>query len=725
MNTPTTNTQNTTSAMSFSDVWYALMDSKWLIIFITILTTSGGIAYALIAQPVYQTDSILQLAEKSEGISSLSNSNALSLGQSSSIAEEIEIIQSRTILSQVVDALDLDTSVTPKYFPFIGSAIARKADLSQGLAPPLFNKEQYAWGGERIEVKTFEVPPTYIGNSVFFTLVAGESDTYSLLDSQKNTLLESRVGKLEETTLPNGEKLKIEVTDLFARPGTHFILQKVAQIAVIDGLKSSIAIHELGNSKTSIAKRSGLLQISMTGNNPEMITNIVNMIAETYVKQGIEQKSKIAKKTLELLEEQLGKTDKTHEETITDNQSESAVSSSKETQITLNRIISIESNLSKLIQLQEDLSQKFTPEHYRIISLNKQIARLQEELETQKKKIKKAPNKVQDQLFDKMEELKVIIASSMSDTRVIDYAITPYRAIKPKKSFIVLLASALGLVLSIGIILIRKNLAPGIQDPNVIEEATHLPVLANILHSKRQRALLDTALRGAGKRAVITALDHDDPAIEGLRHLRAALTSQLANCKNNRIMITGPTPGIGKSFVSLNFSAVLARSGRRVLLIDGDMHKGRLSKIFTFGTTMGLAEVLQKEADIRLIIRKTGIDNLNILTAGQPQKNASELLMQDKLDTALHDIAKFYDHVIIDSPPVLAVSDASMIGRSTGLTLIVLKSGMHSLREINTTIKRLRQAGVQPGGIVLNNIKIKKPGYGYDQYYGYSYAEKS
>ncbi len=706
--------------MSISDVWYTLIASKWLIIIITALATLCGVAYALIVQPVYQTDTILQLAERSEGIGSLSGSNTLSLGQSSSIAEEIEIIQSRTTLNKVVNALDLDISATPKYFPVIGKAVARKADLALGLAPPLFDKKQYAWGGERIAVKTLKVPSTYIGNSAFFTLIAGKDSTYSLLDSQKNTLLEGRVGELEEITLANGEKLEINVSDLYARPGTHFIIQKLAQMAVIDSLKSSITIHELGNTKGSGVKRSGLLQISMTGSNPETIADVVNMIAETYIQQGAEQKSKIAKKTLELLESQLGKSTGKR---IGNRKVNNSANSSKETQVTLNRIISIESKLSELLQQKEELSQKFTEEHYRMISSNKQIERLQEERNMLKRKIRNAPNKVQDQLFDKMEELKVIIASSMSDTRILDYAITPYKPIKPKKTFSVLLAFALGLIFSFGIVLVRKSFTPGIQDPNIIEEATQLPVLANILHSKRQRALLDAAQRGAGKRAVIAALNHDDPSIEGLRHLRAALTSQLANCKNNRIMIAGPIPGIGKSFVSLNFSAVLARSGRRVLLIDGDMHKGKLSKIFNFKNAQGLAEVLHQEADIRLIIRKTGIENLNIITAGKPLKNATELLMQDKLDSALYDVAQFYDHVIIDSPPVLAVSDATMIGRSTGMTLIVLKSGIHSLREIDTTIKRLKQAGVYPDGIVLNDIKATNPGY--DQYYGYSYADNS
>ncbi len=722
MNRSTTNLhKSSVPAMSIGDVWYSLINSKWLIMTITTLAVLCGIAYALIAQPVYQTDATLQLAEKSEGISSLSGYQTLSLGQASSVTEEIGIIQSRTILGKVVKALNLDIVATPKYFPIIGRAIARRADLSQGLAPPMFDKNQYAWGGERIEVATLEVPSRYIGNAVTFTLVAAEDNAYSLFDSQQNLLLKGTIGKLEEITLPNGEKLKINVNYLYARPGTHFTLRKISLIEAIDSLKHSITVYETGSSKVSEIKRSGLIQISMTGSNPEAITNIVNMVAETYIEQGAKQKSQIARKTLELLEEQLGK--KADEYSV--DKIGSTTNSSKETQITLNRIISIESDLSRLRQQQEELSQKFTPEHYRIISLNKQISRLQEERNMLKRKIKKAPNKVQEQLFDKMEELKVIIASSMSDTRIIDYAILPYKPIKPKKTFIVLMAFALGFSVSAGIVLIRKSFAPGIQDPNIIEEATNLPVLANILHSKRQRALLDAASRGAGKRAVITALNHDDPAIEGLRHLRAALTSQLTNSKNNRIMITGPTPNVGKSFIALNFSAVLARSGRRILLIDGDMHKRKLSNIFNFGDTQGLAEVLHGEADIRLILRKTGIDNLNVLAAGRPQKNASELLMQDKLDTIFYDIAKFYDHIIIDSPPVLAVSDATMIGRSAGLTVVVLKSSIHSLREIDTTIKRLRQAGVQPDGFVLNNIKTAKSGYGYDQYYGYSYAENS
>ena len=184
-------------------------------------------------------------------------------------------------------------------------------------------------------------------------------------------------------------------------------------------------------------------------------------------------------------------------------------------------------------------------------------------------------------------------------------------------------------------------------------------------------------------------------------------------------MITGPAPNIGKSFISANLAAVLASSGKKVLLIDGDLRKGKLHQYFGIPRDSGLAELIAGDS---IVLQPTGVDNIDIIPTGQLPRNPSDLLLLERFGTALKQLAGQYDLVIIDTPPVLAVSDVTIIGQHVGTTLLVLKANIHNSREIKTCIRRLKLAGIRPRGILFNSVENWRRRYGYGNYYGYSYT---
>jgi len=268
----------------------------------------------------------------------------------------------------------------------------------------------------------------------------------------------------------------------------------------------------------------------------------------------------------------------------------------------------------------------------------------------------------------------------------------------------------------------------GVEDPDTIEKNIGIPVYANIPLSTKQFLLDKKMVEGKAKHNILCEHDLKDQAIEGLRSLRTNLHFALLEAKNNIVMITGPAPGVGKSFVSTNFAHVVAKSNKKVLLIDADMRKGHIHKEYDMAREPGLSELIIGEVDKVTAVRKSGFENVDILTTGNLPPNPSELLMHENFEKYLKEFTKEYDLVLIDTPPLLAVTDAAVIGRLCGTTFILLRYGMHSIAEIQAVTKRLRQNSIEPRGFVFNALQSRKSygKYGYGKYgYGkYNYEYK-
>ena len=221
----------------------------------------------------------------------------------------------------------------------------------------------------------------------------------------------------------------------------------------------------------------------------------------------------------------------------------------------------------------------------------------------------------------------------------------------------------------------------------------------------------------------------DDLAIESLRSLRTTLHFAFLEAQNNIIMITGTGPGVGKTFVSINLAVVLADAGKKILLIDGDMRKGFINKVLGVGRENGLSELILNTSSgwtpmLDEAIHKTPVVNLDFIPTGSIPPNPSELLLHERFGDLLTSISKNYDHVIIDSPPILAVTDAAIIGRMASATLMIVRAGQHPMRELEQSVKRLTQADVHLKGVVFNDLPESSSRFGYGQYkyvYQYSY----
>ncbi|MBU3845596.1 MAG: polysaccharide biosynthesis tyrosine autokinase, partial [Candidatus Acinetobacter avistercoris] len=247
-----------------------------------------------------------------------------------------------------------------------------------------------------------------------------------------------------------------------------------------------------------------------------------------------------------------------------------------------------------------------------------------------------------------------------------------------------------------------------------------LPVYATVPRSPKQESRLQS-LKKKKNIPILALKNSDDIAIESLRSMRTAIQFALSAARNNIIMISGPAPEVGKSFISTNLATILAQSDKRVLIIDADLRRGYLHKYFNLEVTPGLTEYLNSQNTLNDIIRETEVPGLHVMSRGKSPTNPSEMLGSDKFKSLLEELSTQYDHVIIDTPPVLAVTDGIIISQFTGVNLVIARYAKTQMKELELTVNRFEQAGVKVNGFILNDIQRGSGGYSYGYNYAYAY----
>ena len=221
------------------------------------------------------------------------------------------------------------------------------------------------------------------------------------------------------------------------------------------------------------------------------------------------------------------------------------------------------------------------------------------------------------------------------------------------------------------------------------------------------------------KNELIIVKDPKSLFSEAIRTLRTNLQFSLVANNANVLMVTSSVPGEGKSFISSNLSAAFSMMNIKVLIVDCDMRKGRLHKIFEVSNEKGLSNLLLDEVkNYKKYVQKTKVDNVSVIPLGIVPPNPSELLNSDKFENLIDTLRDAYDLVILDTPPVGSVSDSLVIAKYVDEAIIVTSYKQTPMEDLNETKKALEATGVKIAGIVLNNMEYKKHSkYYYNKYY--------
>jgi tyrosine-protein kinase Etk/Wzc len=354
-----------------------LVDGKWLVILITFAVFSMGIIKAFIDTPIYKVDAMLQINEKSKTMTGLEPLTDI-LGSKIPVMAEIEIIKSRMVLGETIKNLGLDIIAKPKYFPLVGETIARRfqrRNQDNAVSSPIFRQSHYAWGGESIQVSTLTVPDNLKDEE--FILLAGHPGQFKIIYNDE-LILEGAVGTLVSKQIEYFQQpITLFVSLLKARPGTQFIIKRQSENNAIHQLRSGLTVSEKG-------KSTGILELTLESDSPDYAVRVLNEIANIYVRQNVEHKSAESQKTLEFLEKQLPVIkDQMGSATNVLNEyrnKKGSVDLDIETQNILHGTVQVKTQITLLQQKRDELRQKFTESHPNVIAIDKQIARLEEQM---------------------------------------------------------------------------------------------------------------------------------------------------------------------------------------------------------------------------------------------------------------------------------------------------------------------------------------------------------
>jgi len=279
-----------------------------------------------------------------------------------------------------------------------------------------------------------------------------------------------------------------------------------------------------------------------------------------------------------------------------------------------------------------------------------------------------------------------------------------------------------GLGLGIAAALFLDSIDNTIASPAEIGRLVELPVLAVVPHHGAAARLSGRKPEPALAPTVdlVAHRDRAAPASEAYRELRTAILLSNPGHPPRQIMVTSALPEDGKSSTAMNLAVVLAQSGRRVLLVDADLRRPRLHKVFGVNAARGLSVYLSGlEADPLALAQPTAIEGLDVLVSGPVPPDPSELLDSPTFATmGPRFLAGGYDHIVYDSPPALAVADPVIIANVVEATIIVARAGLTPRESLQRAVSKFLQAGTRPIGIVLNDLESGRHGYGSYGYYG-------
>jgi len=348
-----------------------------------------------------------------------------------------------------------------------------------------------------------------------------------------------------------------------------------------------------------------------------------------------------------------------------------------------------------------------------------------------------ANKQLYDGLLQKLKEAGISAGLRSSNIRVVDPALVPRSPSKPQKSRNLSLAILVGLVGGIGLALLREYLDNTVKNPDDIENLARLPTLAVVPafaspngHNSRSR--LPKLLKGQGSAAregrveLVSHLQPQSQISEAFRALRTSLLLSQADHPPQVILMTSALPREGKTTAAANLAVTLAQLGDRTLLVDGDLRKPGVSRALSMagGKYAGLSSYLAGVSTLDLItVQHPGISNLSVIPTGPVPPNPADLLSSHRLSEMVMELRQRYKFVVIDSPPIMAATDAVILSVLADGVLLVVRSGETPKEAFTRTCELLTSVKARVLGVVLNAVDSGSPDYYYSyRYYPYSYG---
>lgn len=690
-----------------------LANSRRLIFAMVVLALLAGAGYAFLTQPVYRADALIQVEQQSP-----SETSTQVLGELASVfnvqatsTAEMEILRSRLVVGEAADQLQLYVTAHPAYLPMFGRWLSERAiSLSNPLLPAMFG---FVFGTESIEVGQLDVPAPLENKRL--TVIATK-EGFDLLDHEGARIARGKPGT--PVTFNYGrESGTLLLKALHGKPGARFTLVRHSRLAVIEKLQDELSIDEKN-------KPSGVLAMTLEGVDPVQTAAIVNAIGGAYVRQNVERRAAEAEKSLTFLDGFLPQLrrqmDEAENRYTAFRDQHGTFDLGTEGRLSLETSVTMQTRLFELHQRRRELSAQFGPQHPTIISLDEQIEALDAEVDRLATRIKDLPAleqqlltlvrdvKVNGELYASLlnsaQQLRLVKEGKVGSVRLVDPAVVPEIPIKPRKALALGISGIAGLLLGVALALLRNLMRPGLRTPADVESRLGLDVLATV--PKVMPGSL-RILRGTRRSNVLAHISPDAPAVESLRGLRTAMRFGMED-DNNIVMLTGPSAGIGKTFTSVNLATVIGASDKRVLLVDTDFRNGGVHQSFNQARGKGFSELIRGRCVFEEAVRRNVLPNVDVITTGTLPRNPAEVLLSPRTGELLQEWAREYDVVLLDTAPVLTLSDPLALAPYAGKVFLLARADITTPGELDESTRRLARAGAQVTGVIFNDFNTEQ-----------------
>lgn len=700
---------------------------RWFVV-VAAIVGAIGVVRAIIATPIYTSDVLIQIEPpKSASLGALRDVSPMLDASASPVPGEIEVLRSRLVVGRAIQASanDIDVGIMDR-FPVVGDWLARRSvpaadGLVRGVLP--FN---YAWGGEELVLGVFDVDETLLNSS--FILVTRDGGHWILQDQGGAVVAEGAIGALVRS---KDGAVRLRVDKLRARPGNRFAVVRYDLVSRVRALAPGLIIAEAG-------RGSNILRASYEDTDPVRAARLLNAIADAYVEHNIDRRSEEAQKSLLFLREhlpqlknQLERSEKLLNEY---RNSQAILDITEETKSLLGRSVAVESQREVLKLRRRELALQYEPAHPALQAVDAQLAALNDEAGSAERDIRRLPEReqrylqllrdveVNNQLYvsllNNAEQLEVARAGTIGNVAVIDRAVQAPIPTRPKKAQMAVLGGLLGLLLGVLVTQLIALATGVVRDPKKLERATGMSALA-ILPQSPEQSESDGADSGAA--FLVAERNPLSPMSEALRSLRTAVLFALSGSARGKVvLVASATSSQGKSLVAANLSYLLASGGRRVLVIDADIRRRSLRNYLPIARDVkGLTDVLTGGNSAASCVLPDVFPGLSVLPAGTGVRDPGGLFASQALREVVEWAAASYDNVVIDSAPLLIVSDSTELAKLVDQTLFVVRQNETSVSEVVEAIALLRRVGGDTSRLVFNGYLPSRLRYGYGYGYGY------
>jgi exopolysaccharide transport family protein len=735
------NIENIEEQIDLRDYLRVILKQRWIIIAFFAIVVIVVAIYVLTATPIYKASTRLVIEKENPNVVSIQEVMAVNASGTDYYQTQYKIIESRTVAREVIKRLRLDQSeefCPPPKDDFISNLKNTISDFKNSIISLLKTDEtskeketeEYSRDSKlvsafisRIEVSpirnsrlvdiSFEAKDPVLAFRIANTLASAYIDhnleiklsaAQGAMKWLNNRVYDERikVEKAERALLRYKEENRI-ITD-FSSDVEHVSAQKLAQLntQVVDMESKRVEAETRFKQAAALIGHSDMLDSVPEVLNNELIRQIKSMEVNLY-----QRMSEFSKKY-----------GKNHPQMVAIDSELKTLQKRKSQEI--NRVInSLKNEYKVALAKEESLKDALSKQKEELLDLNEKAI----QYGVLRREVESAQN-IYEMLIKRFKETSLSENMRAGNIRIIDKAEVPKTPVKPKKRVSIILAMIVGLFGGTGLAFLLEYLDNTIKTPDDLKQYLNIPDLGPVpLFAAENKG---NPGKGKDRTSDLIALHSPrSTASESYRGIRTNIMFSTAESVPQVILVSSAGPREGKTITAANIAITMAQAGSKIIILDCDMRRPEIHNLFGATRDRGMSNIMVGVDNIGVIIQSTQIPNLDVITSGPIPPNPSEMLGSKRMESLLVALRKKYDHILIDSPPVTAVTDASVLSKSADGVIMVIRTGDMARQIVKNGIDQFNNVGAHFIGAVLNGIDLSssKYSYYYYQYYRYYYGE--